>query len=258
MACAAHPVNSSTNNSTRVVPGDNFVPTRWTLVISAGRKSSPQSDQALADLCRTYWYPLYAYVRRQGHSRENAEDLTQAFFARFLQKNYLEGLSSDRGKFRAFMLACMKHFLANEWDKNTRQKRGGTAQHLSLDWQSADERYHLDPPDNASPDVLYDREWALALLEQVVTRLRKEYTDVGKGDLFEHAKGFLMGTGDVVPHAKAANNLNMEEGALRVAVHRMRKRYRDMLKEEISQTLCGPADVQDELRSLQQALIRHA
>ena len=251
-------MTSSSDNSTRVVPGDNFVNTRWTVVLTAGHKSSPQSDQALADLCRTYWYPLYAYVRRQGHSRENAEDLTQAFFARFLQKNYLEGLSSDRGKFRAFMLACMKHFLANEWDRNTRQKRGGTAQHFSLDWQSADERYHLEPPDSASPDVLYDREWALALLEQVVTKLRKEYTDAGKGELFEHAKGFLMGTGDGVPHAQAAVDLNMDEGALRVAVHRMRKRYRDMLKEEIAQTLSSAADVQGELRSLQQALTRHA
>src|SRR5262245_46755173 len=144
---------------------DVFVTTRWTVVLSAGHKSSPQSDQALGELCQTYWYPLYAYRRRQGHTKEDAEDLTQAFFARFLQKNYLEGLSAERGRFRAFLLASLKHFLANEWDKANRQKRGGGAQHLSLDWQSADERYQLDPPDAASPDRLFDREWALALLE---------------------------------------------------------------------------------------------
>ena len=138
--------------------GDYFVSTRWTLVLAAGHKSSPQSDHALAELCRIYWYPLYAFVRRQGHSREDAEDLVQAFFARFLEKNYLEGLSHERGKFRAFLLACVKHFLANEWDKASRQKRGGAAQHLSLDWQSAEEKYQLEPPDIASPDRLYDLE----------------------------------------------------------------------------------------------------
>jgi RNA polymerase sigma factor (sigma-70 family) len=247
-------MTSTTANSGRPAPGDYFVSTRWTVVLSAGRKSSPQSDQALAELCQIYWYPLYAYVRRQGHSREDAEDLVQAFFALFLEKNYLEGLSSDCGKFRAFLLACLKHFLANQWDKARRYKRGGTAQHLSLDWQTADERYHLEPPDIASPDRLYDREWALALLERVVERLRQEYTVAGKQDLFEHAKGFLMGRGDGVPHSQAAAALNMDEGALRVAVHRMRKRYRDTLKEEIGQTLSDPSSVDEELRSLQQSL----
>lgn len=235
-------------------PADYFVTTRWTAVLSAGRKSSPQSDRALAELCQNYWYPLYVYVRRQGYSREDAQDLTQAFFARFLQRNYLEGLSSERGKFRAFLLACLKHFLANEWDKATRQKRGGAVPHLSLDWRSADERYHLDPPDNASPDQAFDRTWALALLERVVERLRTEYVHEGKAGLFEHAKTFLMGTDDGAPHAEAARKLKLEEGALRVAVHRLRKRYREMLREEIAQTLSDPASVSEELAALQQAL----
>ncbi len=133
---------------------DIFVTTRWTVVLQAGRKSSPRSDSALAELCQQYWYPLYAFVRRRCQSREDAEDLTQAFFAKFLEKNYLTGLSAERGKFRAFMLAALKHFLANEWDKAGRQRRGGGVQHLSLDWQQADERFHYEPPDHATPDLI--------------------------------------------------------------------------------------------------------
>ncbi len=154
--------------------GDYFVTTRWTVVLHAGRKSSPQSDRALGELCQTYWYPLYAYVRRKGKMKEDAEDLVQAFFEKFLEKNYLEGLRAERGKFRAFLLASLKHFLANDWDKAQRQKRGGGVTHLSLDWQSADARFHIDPPDPSSPDKTFDREWALALLERVIIRLREE------------------------------------------------------------------------------------
>ena len=244
--------DSSTADSP--APRDYFVTTRWTMVLSAGRRSSPQSDRALADLCQTYWYPLYAYVRRQGHSMEDAEDLTQAFFARFLEKNYLEGLSSERGRFRAFLLASLKHFLANEWDKATRQKRGGGARHLSLDWQSAGERYHFDPPDHASPDRLFDREWALALLERVIRRLRDECVADGKENLFEQAKGYLMVGQAAIPYAQAALELGMDEGAVRVAVHRLRRRYRQILRDEIAQTLSDPGGVDEELRSLQAAL----
>jgi RNA polymerase sigma-70 factor (ECF subfamily) len=225
------------------------------VVLSAGRKSSAQSDAALAELCNTYWYPLYAYVRRQGHSKEDAEDLAQSFFARFLEKNYLEGLASERGKFRAFLLASLKHFLANEWDKANRQKRGGGAQHLSLDWQTAEERYHLEPASaDSGPEQLFDREWALALLERVIGRLRDECVAAGKGELFEQAKSFLMANKDAIPYAEAAKALHIEEGALRVAVHRLRNRYRELLRDEIAQTLSNPANVEEELRSLQAAL----
>jgi RNA polymerase sigma-70 factor (ECF subfamily) len=234
--------------------GDVFVTTRWTVVLSAGRKSSPQSDRALSDLCQTYWFPLYAYIRRKGHSKEDAEDLTQAFFARFLEKNYLEGLSAERGKFRAFLLASLKHFLANEWDKSQRQKRGGGVQHLSLDWQSADEKFKLEPPDIASPDRIYDREWALALLERVIARLRDECARDGKAHLFEQAKGYLMVGEQAIPYAAAARTLNLDEGAVRVAVHRLRARYRALLRDEIAQTLDDPTQVAEELKSLQAAL----
>jgi RNA polymerase sigma-70 factor (ECF subfamily) len=234
--------------------GDVFVTTRWTVVLSAGRKSSPQSDRALGELCQTYWYPLYAYVRRQGHTKEDAEDLVQAFFVRFLENNYLEGLSAERGKFRAFLLASLKHFLANEWDKSRRQKRGGGAQHLSLDWQGADKRYQLDSPDPSSPDKTFDREWALALLERVITRLSDECAAENKAGLFEQARGYLMVGEKAIPYAEAARNLKMDEGAIRVAVHRLRKRYRALLRDEIAQTLDDPAQVAEELRSLQAAL----
>jgi RNA polymerase sigma-70 factor (ECF subfamily) len=223
-------------------------------VLHAGRKSSPQSDRALGDLCQTYWFPLYAYVRRKGHSKEDAEDLVQAFFAKFLEKNYLEGLSAERGKFRAFLLASLKHFLANEWDKSQRQKRGGGAQHLSLDWQSADEKFKLEPPDITSPDRIYDREWALALLEHVITRLRAECEADGKAQLFEQAKGYLLVGEAAIPYADAAKFLGLDEGAVRVAVHRLRKRYRELLRDEIAQTLDDPAQAAEELRSLQAAL----
>lgn len=242
------------DSETRPARDGYFVTTRWTVVLSAGRKSSPDSDRALAELCRNYWYPLYAYVRRKSHSKEDAEDLTQAFFARFLEKNYLEGLDADRGRFRAFLLAAMKHFLANEWDKAGRQKRGGGVAHLSLDWRSADERFHLDPPDTRSPDRLFDREWALALLERVVERLGAELSHEGNGALFDRTRSFLMAGDGAMAYGDAARALGMTEGALRVAVHRMRKRYRELLRDEIAQTLRDPARVQDELRSLQAAL----
>jgi RNA polymerase sigma-70 factor (ECF subfamily) len=244
----------SSEISTHADDGDIFVTTRWTVVLQAGRKSSPHSDRALSELCQQYWYPLYAYVRRRVNSREDAEDLTQGFFARFLEKNYLEGLAAERGKFRAFLLAALKHFLANERDKAGRQKRGGGSYALSLDWQHADERFHFEPPDRATPDRQFDREWALALLERVIQRLESECATAGRAALFAQARGYLMVGEAAIPYAAAATALGMEEGAVRVAVHRLRKRYRELLREEIAQTVNDPAQVSEELRSLQAAL----
>jgi RNA polymerase sigma factor (sigma-70 family) len=231
-------------------PREYFATTRWTVVIAAGRRSTPDAEQALEELCRTYWYPLYAYVRRHGHTREDAEDLTQEFFARLLERNYLEGLDSQKGKFRAFLLAALKHFLANEWDRATRKKRGGTAKMLSLDWQHADTRYQIEPSDELSPDKLYDRMWAVALLERVIQRLREESIAEGKGKLFEELRPFLMIGKSAIPYAQAAAALGLTEGAVRVAVHRLRQRYRALLREEISQTLSDPAQVEDEMQAL--------
>ncbi len=219
-------------------------------MLAAGQRHTPQSDGALEELCRTYWFPLYAYVRRRGHDKPDAEDLTQAFFARFLEKNYLAGLSAERGRFRAFLLASLKHFLANEWDKSQTQKRGGGVANLSLDWQTADTKFQVAATNEPSPDQAFDREWALALLAKVIERLQKECAADGKAKLFEQLKTFLMaGKGDSA-QGEVARTLGMEEGAVRVAVHRLRKRYRVLLRDEISQTLTDESQVDEEMRAL--------
>ncbi len=222
---------SDPSTSTASAPGDFFATTHWTVVLAAGCRSTPQADVALEELCRTYWYPLYAYVRRRGYTTEDAEDLAKAFFARLLEKNYLEGLSSEKGKFRAFLLVALKHFLANEWDRANRQKRGGGVTVLSLNWQNGDTRYQIDPADNLSPDKLYDRAWAVTLLERVITRLREESASEGKSKSFEQLKPFLMVGKSAIPYAEAGAALDLTEGAVRVAVHRLRRRYRELLRE---------------------------
>jgi len=219
-------------------------------VLAAGRRSTPQSDGALAELCRAYWFPLYAYVRRRGHTKEDAEDLTQAFFARFLARNYLEGLSAERGRFRAFLLASLKHFLANEWDKSQTQKRGGNVPHLSLDWQTADTKFQVAAVNEPSPDKAFDREWAVTLLAKVIERLQKECEAEDKVKLFEQLKIFLTTGKGELSHAEAAKSLGVDETAVRVAVHRLRKRYRQLLCDEIAQTLADAADVDEEMRAL--------
>jgi len=219
-------------------------------VLAAREGSSQQADMALEELCRSYWYPLYVFVRRQTPTREDAEDLTQAFFARFLEKNYLAAISSERGRFRAFLLAALKHFLANEWDRANRQKRGGGATLVSLDWQDADTRYQIDPPDNLSPDKLYDRAWAVTMLERVIARLRDENTNEGKAGLFGQLKPFLMVGKSAIPYAQVADSLKLTEGAVRVAVHRLRVRYRELLRDEVGQTISDPAQVEEEMRTL--------
>jgi DNA-directed RNA polymerase specialized sigma24 family protein len=227
-----------------------FATTRWSVILAAGQRNGPDTDLALEELCQTYWFPLYAYLRRQGRSPENAEDLTQSFFARFLSRNYLKGLDSEQGKFRNFLLVAFKHFLANEWDHATRQKRGGGVPTLSLDWESAEGRYTLNPVDNLSPDRLYDRAWAVTLLERVVNRLRDECAHDGRSTLFAELQPFLTAGKSAIPYAPAAAALGLSEGAVRVAVHRLCRRYRDLLRAEISETLSDPTQVEEELRSL--------
>lgn len=219
-------------------------------MLAAGQRQTPQADHALEELCRTYWFPLYAYVRRRNHEKADAEDLVQAFFARFLARNYLAGLSAERGRFRAFLLASLKHFLANEWDKSQRQKRGGGAVHLSLDWQTADTKFQVADPTEPSPDQAFDREWALALLAKVIARLQAECETDGKAKLFDQLKGFLAAGKSETAQSDVAKALGMEEGAVRVAVHRMRKRYRQLLRDEITNTLSDPAMVDEEMRAL--------
>jgi RNA polymerase sigma factor (sigma-70 family) len=243
-------LNSQHSSQPTSAPGDIFATTHWTVVLAAGRRRTPQSDRALEELCRAYWFPLYAYVRRHGHSKEDAEDLTQEFFARFLGKNYLASLSAERGRFRAFLLAALKHFLANEWDKSRRQKRGGGVTPLSLDWQTADTQFQIAATAGPSPDRAFDREWAVTLLAQVIERLRAECEADGRARQFAELKIFLTAGKGELSHADAAQKLGLGETAVRVAVHRLRKRYRQLLRDEIAQTLADGADVDEEMRAL--------
>jgi RNA polymerase sigma factor (sigma-70 family) len=227
-----------------------FATTRWTVVLSAGRSDSTHARDALAKLCQAYWYPLYAYVRRQGHGPHDAQDLTQEFFARLIEKNYLGDVNREKGRFRSFLLASLKHFLANEWDKARALKRGGGHTIIPLEVDTAETRYSLEPPDPLSADKIFERRWALTLLEQVLAHLREEFVFSGKVALFEEFKGCLTGDRDSLPYSEMGRKLGMSEGAVKVAVHRLRQRYRELLRAEIANTVAGPNEVDEELRYL--------
>jgi RNA polymerase sigma-70 factor (ECF subfamily) len=220
------------------------------MVLTAGQGQSPQAGRALEELCRTYWWPLYAYVRRRGYDAHQAEDLTQEFFARLLAKNYLADVAREKGKFRSFLLASLKHFLANEWDRARAKKRGGEHAHISLDAHAAETRYRSEPMDELTADKVLDRQWALTLLELVLARLDAEYAGAGKAELFERLKVYLTAVKDSVPYATVATKLGTTEGAAKVAVHRLRQRYRKLLREEIAHTVASPADIEGEIRHL--------
>ncbi|MEI9961732.1 MAG: sigma-70 family RNA polymerase sigma factor [Limisphaerales bacterium] len=244
---AARPASTYENKAPRPV----FVTTHWSLVLSARDLQSPQSADALEMLCRAYWYPLYAYVRRSGQSKENAEDLTQAFFALLLEKNFLDAARQERGRFRSFLLIALKRFLANEWDKSKAQKRGGLQIPISLDTEMAERKFQTEfAATEISPDLAYERRWALTLLEQTLSRLRSEFEHAGKTSEFERLKNFLTADKSEIPYANVATELQMSENALRVAVHRLRKRYRELFREEIAHTLAEGENVEDELRHL--------
>jgi RNA polymerase sigma factor (sigma-70 family) len=224
---------------------DRFPTTQWHLVLSAAEGVSSESRDALASLCRTYWYPLYAYLRRQGYGPDDAQDLTQGFFARLLEKHYLKDYRPERGRFRSFLLAALKHFVANEHDWAKAQKRGGEVAPVSLDEiQDGERRYSLEPRSNLTPEKIFEKQWALALLDQAFRRLREDNQE------FERLKGFLTGDETRIPYQQLALDLGTTEGALKVSVHRLRRRFRDVLREEISQTISEPDEVQDEIRYL--------
>lgn len=232
-----------------------FVETHWSLVLTAGRGGdSTRGADALAALCQTYWYPLYAYVRRQGRAPHDAQDLTQEFFVRLLAKNWLADVNRERGRFRSFLLASLKHFLANEWDKSQALKRGGGHNFISLDAESAESRYALEPPDHLTADKLYDRRWALTLLDATLVRLRDEFACDGKARLFDELKFTLTGERGAAPYADIAAKLGTSEGAVKVAAHRLRQRYRELLRAEIAATVGTAAEVDEELRHLFAAL----
>lgn len=233
-----------------------FATTRWSVVLAARDSNSAAALPALEHLCRTYWYPLYAQARRSGSSPSDAEDLTQAFFSRLLEKNGFALADPGRGRFRSFLSAAFQHFLANEWDRARSLKRGGRVQFLSLDVAPAEEWLRQEPATHQTPEQDFDRRWALALLETVLKRLQQEYEDAGKGDLFCQLRGAVVGEDGKGSNARWAEALGMNEGAVRVAVHRLRVRYRELLREEIAQTVETPEAVEDELRQLFAAFSR--
>jgi RNA polymerase sigma-70 factor (ECF subfamily) len=225
-----------------------FRSTRWSLVQQAAHGADEDRAAALSDLCTAYWYPLYAFVRRRGHSPDEARDLTQAFFARVLERRGLAGADPERGRFRSYLLGAMKHFLANEWHRARAGKRGGDSVLLDLDALDPEARYALQPAPSADPDLEFDREWARQTTARALERLREESEARGKGRLFEVLEGTL--TGEERDRREAASRLDMTEGAVKVAVHRLRRRYRELLRAEIAETVGDPAQVEVEMRHL--------
>ncbi|MBN2290840.1 MAG: RNA polymerase subunit sigma-24 [Pirellulales bacterium] len=257
---------------------DCFATTQWSMVVNAGGSHTSQSRRALAVLCESYWFPLYAFVRRAGYSAEDAQDLTQDFFVRLLAENTLAVADRQRGRFRSFLLGAMKHFLSKERRRQRARKRGGVRTVLSLDFDAGEGRYgSIEPADNLTPERLFEKRWAMTLLDLVLGRLRDEYSESGKLELFEGLKPFLAGgtkrddadcsktsdeaaqaalpTGSVTPkYLEVGKELSMNEGAVKVAVHRLRRRYRKLLVEEIARTIDGRDTLEDELRELMAAL----
>ncbi|MBI5388283.1 MAG: sigma-70 family RNA polymerase sigma factor [Verrucomicrobia bacterium] len=238
-------------------PGDAwFVSTRWTVVLSARDPDSPHAAAALETLCRTYWFPLYAYVRRRGHSPTDAQDLTQEFFAQLLTHNWVARADRHKGRFRSFLLMAMSRFLANEWDKQRTLKRGGQMQFVPLPLDTAETRYTHEPADAATPEQAFEKQWGLTLLEEVLQRLGEDYKQDGKTILFDTLKPCLIGSRETQPYAALAADLKMTEGAVKVAVCRLRERYRERLKAEIAHTVGAPSEVDAELRHLFRVLAR--
>lgn len=237
---------------TDILLGGNgaFPTTHWSVVLSAKGGLLPNAEAALERLCRSYWYPLYAYVRRQGRSVEEAQDLTQEFFKRLLQKDYLGHPDPTRGRFRTFLLTALKRFLVNDWAKAHAVKRGEGRPVISLNQPETESRFLAEPADPSTPEKAFEKRWALTVLEHVLERLREEFTASGKTERFERLKVLLWGEKGSPPYARVAGELGLSEGALKVAVHRMRERFRELLRAEVANTVSSPGEIDDELRHL--------
>ena len=227
-----------------------FVTTHWSVVLAARDQGTPKSSEALEALCRTYWFPLYAFIRRQGRGPHDAQDLTQEFFARLLEKGYLNSATQEKGRFRTFLLVTLKRFLANEWDRQQAQKRGGGKLIVPIDPELAESRFLAAPAAELQPDLLFDRQWAVTLLERTMSRLQEEYVSTGRAKLFELLRGCLAKDESALPYAEIAARLNLTEPAVKMAVQRLRSRYREILRAEIADTVAGPQEVEDEIRHL--------
>jgi RNA polymerase sigma-70 factor (ECF subfamily) len=231
----------------------DFPTTSWTLVLAAGDPNGADCRDAIASLCATYWYPLYAFIRRRGHAAPEAQDLIQEFFTRFLARRYFDRADPEKGNFRTFLLTCLKCFLADEKDYGNAQKRGGGVPALPFEMATAESLYTREPAHNETPERIYERRWARALLDRVYGRLREEFLRHGRLDYFNHLKAHLMGSGDA-PYGDLATKLGVTEGALKTGIHRLRKRYRDLLREEVAATVSDPQSVDAELRFLASAM----
>jgi RNA polymerase sigma factor (sigma-70 family) len=233
---------------------DRFATTHWSIILAASDSASTQHESALNKLCQTYWFPLYVYLRRRGYDSHQAEDYTQGFFAGILERKGLRKADPKYGKFRSFLLASLKNFLADEWDRGRAQKRGGDKKVLSLDFDAAASRYEREPAHQMSPEKLFERSWALTVLTRAMDRLKAESTSSDKQQLFDCLKIYLTAEKDAVPYKDVAVKLGMTEGAVKVAVHRLRRRYRELVRDEIAQTVITEAQVDEEIRDLFTAL----
>ena len=231
-----------------------FTTTHWSVVLAAGQRHSEQADEALETLCRSYWYPIYVFLRRSGWPPHDAEDLTQAFFERVLEKDYLRAVDRSKGKFRSFLLAMLRHFMANYRRDARTIKRGGQYNLISLDDVSLEEQYARSGFADTTPERSFERQWALTLLDQVVQRLRHEFRAVEKESLFDELKVFLTGDRTEIRYADLAAKLDTTEAALKMTVSRMRQRYGQLLRAEIAKTVSGPGEVEEELKALFAAL----
>jgi DNA-directed RNA polymerase specialized sigma24 family protein len=227
-----------------------FATTHWSVVLTAGQDDSPQASQAMEQLCRTYWYPLYAFLRRQGHSAEDAQDLVQGFFLHLLRQDFLRGVRSEKGRFRSFLLACLNHFLSDERDRTQAAKRGRGQPLISLDTELAERRYREDATDGLTPQIAYERRWAATLLGHAQTRLAGEYAAHGKTDLLHRLQEFPLGERGESSFRDCAIRLGLSESSLKSAVHRMRMRYRELVREEVAHTVNDPAEVEAEISYL--------
>lgn len=235
---------------THCTAGNHFRTTHWSAVIRAGQGNPIEAEPALNELCQVYWYPLYAFARRQGCAASEAEDLTQAFFARLLERNFVAQAEPDKGRFRSFLLTVFKRFLANEWNRQHTQKRGGFKSVIPLDSALAESRFNAELAHDEPPDLLYERQWAMALLDQVMGRLRQEYVESGRARLFERLEACLTLDETALPYAGIGAELSLTEAAVKMAMHRLRARYRALLREEIAKTVASPEEVEVELRDL--------
>ncbi len=231
-----------------------FSTTHWSVVLAAGHPHSPQSSQALDTLCRTYWYPVYVFVRRQGYNAEDAQDLTQAFFTRLLEKDFLATARPERGRFRWFLLASLRHFLANEWNRTRAAKRGGGVRFMPLDQLDAEGRFRTELAAGLDAEKLYERSWALAVLEAVQERLRDEFRAAGKSDHFELLMELLPGGRTDLTYAAAGRQCGLAESALKSEVHRFKRRYLAALRAEIAHTVTSPEEINEELHALMKAV----